>query len=151
MHEAIERKFPSFFDNFTLPIGKSDISITAYRACPTDKIEAASFLPTYMEGVKADLDMADPGTYSLSVSEKPKDIKRFAVMNKAFGKPLRIAKGTTAPCCGPVQRTRDRTGDKRDGSHIDWWLYDKALPHEHFTIIDDFERYYSEYQKEAPV
>lgn len=63
-------------------------------------------------------------------------MKRFAALDGNFKPTWKIAKGTTEPCCGIIQKTKERT--KENTSHVDWWLYEKAKPHEHFKIIDDF-------------
>jgi len=141
IHEGIEKKFPSYFQSFTLPCEAIEESLVVYRACKTRAVEKKSFLPSYEENnFLTPENQAEPGEYSLSVYTKPKDVKRFAKLNGNFSPPWKIAKGATAPCCGVVQKTRERDNSNRT-SHIDWWLYEKALPHEHFEIIDDFDAY----------
>jgi len=150
VHTDIEKKFPSFFANFAMPTGAGNEVYTVYRACVTNKIELESFIPSHAErSALRESNPSEPGSYSLSVYENPKDVRRFAKMNKLYGEPLMIAKGTTELCCGMAQKTRNRTNDKKDGSHIDWWLYEKALPHEHFELIEDFNVYYENYERGA--
>jgi hypothetical protein len=93
-------------------------------------------------------DSSEPMKYSLSAFEKPKDVKRFAITNIHTNRaPLKIALGTTEPCCGLTQRTRERIKSKKN-SHVDWWLYENSEPHIHFKLIEDFEKYFFEYNKE---
>ncbi|MCL2049780.1 MAG: hypothetical protein FWG87_13755 [Defluviitaleaceae bacterium] len=147
-HEGIEKEFPSYFKNFKLPDGASESSIEVYRACKTRKVEKPSFLPTFEENNFCEPENpTEPSEYSLSVYEKPKDVKRFASLNGNYSPPWKIAKGTTEPCCGRVQRTSERTKEKT--SHVDWWLYENALPHEHFEIIDDFGEYLNTHKQTA--
>lgn len=108
-----------------------------------------SFTPTfeeqgcrYLEGDNP----KNPGLYSLSTAEKPKDIKRFVKFNSEYQKPYKIAIGKTDTSCGLVQRTREREKNRKD-SHVDWWLYEKSEPYKFFEMIDDFESYYEEFKK----
>lgn len=145
----MERKFPSYFENFTMPVGAREERLTVYRACQTGKADNESFMSTYEEnGFKCpdDMDIDDPGVYSLSVYEKPKDVKRFAAMTSSFHVPYAIAIGETAPKHGLIQPTRERTG--RRGSHVDWWLYENASPQDEFSVVDDFDAYLKQYRKE---
>ena len=136
-HTGIEKKFPSYFASFKLPAEAVEDSLVVYRACVTNKVDRESFLPSCEENNFAQpKDPTEPGSYSLSVYENPKDLKRFAGLTSSLRPPLQIAKGTTEPCCGVIQRTRERTKEKT--SHVDWWLYENAVPHEHFWLVDDF-------------
>lgn len=146
--KKLERIFPDYFDRFDLPDGAGEEVIEVYRACKTGYCDAVSFTPSfeeknfkYLEGE----DPTDPGLYSLSTYEKPKDVKRFAKMNSDFKVPYMIAIGKTDPQYGVVQRTRERDGQNKKTSHVDWWLYVDAKPHEAFQIIPDFEQYLEEY------
>ena len=47
--ERIQKIFPKYFENFQLPEAAIEQEIEVYRACPTGKIEKASFLNTYEE------------------------------------------------------------------------------------------------------
>ncbi len=91
-------------------------------------------------------DSADPGQYSLSTFEKPKDVKRFAGVVSDMKIPYQIAVGETNPRHGLVQRTKERS--KKRTSHVDWWLYKDASPHEEFEIIVNFEEFFQNYMKE---
>lgn len=148
MDKKIERLFPDYFSRFHLPDGAREERITVYRACKTGKCDRISFTPSFEEkGFRyfADEDPSDPGLYSLSVYENPKDIKRFVKMNSEFQIPYTIAVGNTESQYGLVQRTRER--ENRKTSHVDWWLYKDAKPYEAFSIIPDFEEYIDEYKK----
>ena len=146
-----DKKFPSYFDNFTLPEGAKEQKISVFRACKTQKVEKESFLPTYEENNFNHCegnDSSDPGSYSLSTYEKPKDVKRFAATNRNFNPPFKIAMGFTEPVCGLCQRTKDRK-PKHKSSHVDWWLYENATPHDYFTLIENFTEYYENFKKKG--
>lgn len=147
-NKKIERLFPDYFSRFDLPEGAREERITVYRACKTGQCDKASFMPSFEEkGFKyfEGEDPTEPGLYSLSTYEKPKDVKRFAKMNSDFQVPYMIAIGETEPQYGLVQRTKER--ENRRTSHVDWWLYEDAKPYEAFNIIPDFEKYLEEYKK----
>ncbi len=147
--DKLRKKFPSYFENFRLPEGAKEQRIDVFRACKTQKVNRDSFLPTFEENNYSSegFDSSDPGLYSLSTYEKPKDVKRFANMNNKFRPPYKIAKGVTEPSCGPSQRTKERK-PKQKSSHVDWWIYENEEPHQYFWLIEDFNEYYSNYMKE---
>lgn len=144
--DRIERIFPDYCERFGIPPeGAKEESICVYRACITNKLERESFLVTYEEnGFKFDeeSDKDNPGTFSLSTFEKPKDVKRFSVAKEGVHPPYKIAVGHTEPKHGLVQRTKERV--KRKTSHVDWWLYKDARPYEEFELIEDFQKYLDE-------
>lgn len=146
--DKLRKKFPSYFNNFELPEGAKEQKIEVFRACKTQKVDSESFLPSFEENncsyCSGD-DPSDPGLYSLSTYEKPKDVKRFANTNNKFRPPYKIAKGITEPTCGPSQRTRERK-PKSKSSHVDWWIYENAKPHQYFELIEDFEKFYLDYK-----
>jgi len=147
MHSGLEKKFPSYFNSFKMPEGAREESIEVHRACKTQKAEEPSFLPSFEENSFQVLD-GDPeelGNYSLSTYEKPKHVKRFAALDGHYQPPWKIAIGRTEPCCGLAQRTREREKWRKD-SHVDWWLYKNACPHEHFELIEDFSTYLANYE-----
>jgi len=146
----IKRLFPSYFELFKLPDGAGEEEIQVYRACKTCKCDKESFTPSYEEKEfkhnEGD-DPDDPGQYSLSTYEKPKDCKRFVKLNSEFQKPYKIAFGITHPQYGLVQRTKERK-IKYKSSHVDYWLYEEATPYEKFEMIEDFDSYLEIYKKE---
>lgn len=148
--DPTEKKFPSYFSNFELPKEAKCQHIRVYRACKTETVDKESFLPTYEENGynHGAHDPSDPSVYALSTYEEPKDVKRFADLTKHYDPPYKIAIGKTEPDCGPSQRTRERKPKRKCNSHVDWWLYENANPHEHFNIIDDFINYFENYEKE---
>jgi hypothetical protein len=149
--ERIKRLFPSYFQQFDLPKEAREEEITVYRACKSRKCDKESFTPSFEEqGCKyfEGDDPKDPGLYSLSTYEKPKDVKRFVKLTTEYGKPYKIAIGTTDPLYGLVQRTREREKGRKN-SHVDWWLYKDAKPYISFKMIDDFETYLEEYKKKG--
>lgn len=146
MHDdisKIKKIFPDYFMKYNIPPKEArEESILSYRACKSGKCDKASFTPTFEERGFQYLqndDPYDPGLYSLSVFENPKHVKRFATLNSELHPPYPIAVGRTNPAYGLVQRTKERKS--RTKSHIDWWLYIDATPHEAFEIIPDFEEY----------
>lgn len=144
----IEKIFPDYFHKFELPEGAKPEKIKVYRACRSGKCDKASFLPSYEEhNYQLDPFLApdDPSQYSLSTYEKPNHIKRFASMNSDMHVPYKIAIGVTDPEYGVVQRTSERK--RKAGSHVDWWLYEKATPYEAFELIPDFEAHLQEYKR----
>lgn len=79
--KRIEKIFPDYFQRFKLPDGAREEIIKVYRACRSGKCDKASFLPSFEENgcvINPLVDSMDPGQYSLSTFEKPKDVKRFA-------------------------------------------------------------------------
>lgn len=147
MEKELEKKFPSYFNNFTIPEGAGEKLFTGYRACKSKRADAESFIPSYEENGFPVLDATlkeDPSQYSLSLYEKPKDVKRFAIVTPGVEPPFMIAKGVTEPIYGLSQRTKERIGGR--GSHIDWWLYKGATPYEVFNIIPDFGSYLEDYK-----
>lgn len=149
MH-TLEKKFPSYFNNFIIPEGAKEQSIKVYRACRTSCVDTESFLPSFEENNFEYLHMQDskePSVYSLSSYEKPNDVRRFAITNDSCNPPFKIAQGYTKPCCGLSQRTKERN-PKYKGSHVDWWIYEGSKPNEHFELIENFEEFYIKYKIE---
>lgn len=147
--KRIEKIFPDYFQRFKLPDGAREERIKVYRACSSGKCDKDSFLPSFEENgyvINPFVDSSDPGQYSLSTFEKPKDVKRFAGVMSDMKIPYQIAIGETDPRHGLVQRTKERT--KKRTSHVDWWLYKDASPYEEFEMIVDFEKYFQNYIKE---
>lgn len=145
----VARIFPEYFSQFELPELVREEKLQVYRACKSGMCDAISFIPTYEErGYKIyeGEDSRDPGLYSLSTFENPVHIKRFAALTSEMQIPYRIAIGITEPKWGVVQPTRERKA--RAKSHVDWWLYKDARPHESFELIENFEEYLTAYMKE---
>lgn len=141
----LNRMFPDYFERYNIPPEMAyNEEIEVYRACKTNKLEKESFLPTYEEnGYRfiEEKDEYDPSTFSLSVYEKPRDVKRFAITNSDIRPPYKIAKGITLFIYGKLLRTKEYKKNYRKSSHIDWWLYKDAKPYESFELIDDFNEY----------
>lgn len=149
--KRIQRVFPEYFELFEMPKEAREEELKVYRACRTGKCDRLSFLPTYEEqGFRyfENDDPTDPGIYSLSTYEKPKDVKRFAKLNSDFEVPFKIAVGYTKATHGLVQRTRERIRTQKN-SHVDWWLYKDSTPYEEFELIADFEEYYEKWKNKG--
>ncbi len=147
--DKIDKIFPEYFNRFKIPEGAREERIKVYRACRSGKCDKESFLPSFEQNgfrLMPLIDSADPGQYSLSTYEKPKDVKRFAGVMSDMEVPYTIAVGYTDPRHGIVQRTRERVKSK--SSHVDWWLYTDARPYEEFEMIDNFEEYILNCKKE---
>lgn len=150
--ENQERVFPDYYSEYNIPPeGAKEEKIQVYRACKTNKLDKESFKNTYEEqGCEFydEKEKEDPGTFSVSTYEKPRDVKRFAATNRDYRPPMKIAIGFTEPCHGVVQRTKEREPIKyKKSSHVDWWLYKDARPYQSFQMIENFESYYEEYKK----
>lgn len=146
--EQLNRMFPAYFVLYNMPPENArEECLQAYRACRTNKLERDSFLSTYEENECQffdEKDKQDPSTFSMSVYEKPKDVKRFAITNSDIRPPYTIAKGETVPLHGKVLRTKEYKKNYRKSSHIDWWLYEGAEPYRDFELIEDFKKYLEE-------
>lgn len=134
--EKLKLKFPKGFPVERLPEGAKEENIEAYRICRSGKVEAESFLPTYLDELSKtkEADEEDIGFYSLSVFEKASEAKRMLKFFRGKQPCAIAAKGVTDTGCGMTQRTKERTGKKT--SHIDWWLYADAVPHLFFQEAD---------------
>ena len=139
--ERIQKIFPKYFENFQLPEAAIEQEIEVYRACPTGKIEKASFLNTYEENgfkVPPDKDIDDPQVYCMSTFFRLKDVRRFVILESKFQPPWLLARGHTTKVDGKSFKTRD--WKKQRGSHVDWWLYVDAKPWMAFEETDyEFE------------
>ena len=127
--EKAKKVFPAYFENFTLPDKAIEQEIDVYRACPTRRIEKASFLNTFEENgfkISPDADVNDPQEYCLSTFIRLKDVKRFVIVDSKFQPPWMLAKGHTTVEDGLSCKTKD--WKKCSNSHVDWWLYIGAEP-----------------------
>lgn len=140
--EQIAKKFPSYFENFEMPEWAREQELIVYRACATGKVDRLSFLNSFEENeyqISAGGDPTDPQEYSLSTYTKYKDVKRFMKLDSRFGVPFVIAKGVTKPVHGISLETKEwkaKLGIKYKGSHVDWWLYERAEPWEEFEEVN---------------
>lgn len=139
--QSIEKKFPSYFKNFEMPKWAREQELEVYRACATGKVDRLSFLNSFEEnGFEISLggEISDPQEYSLSTYIKYRDVKRFMKMDSRFGIPFVIAKGITDGRHGIALETKEwrkNIGEKYKGSHVDWWLYEKAEPWQEFEEV----------------
>lgn len=127
--EKIQKIFPDYFSNFSLPNAAVEQEICVYRACPTRKIEKASFLNTYEENgfqVPVGFRTDNPQVYCMSTYFRLRDVRRFVVADSRFQPPFLLAKGHTTKHDGLSCKTSDWKEYK--GSHVDWWLYVDAKP-----------------------
>lgn len=140
----MKKRFPSYFENFSLPECAVEQEIEVYRACPTRKIEKASFLNSFEEQgfmISAGRAADDPQEYCLSTCWNLRDIRRFVAIDSRFSPPFLLAKGITHPSCG-VSCFSKEWKPKYKGSHVDWWLYKDAEPWLHFAEVN-YEKEYA--------
>lgn len=139
-NERAKKVFPVFFPKDIIPKEAAHREEDVFRVCRFGKIEKDAFISTYEEvfirkilEVK-DLDKNDPGTYSTSVFKKRRDAKGIFNCIARHEPCAIVAFGKINPEHGPMQVTKERTGQKN--SHIDWWLYDQADPSSEFEKVD---------------
>lgn len=136
---GMKKRFPAYFSNFTVPKQAHEQEIAVYRACPTRKIEQASFLNTYEENggkISAGADPADPQQYCMSTEENPKNVRRFVVQSEKYNPPFALAKGVTSGKCGVSCRTKEWKKVNKNSTHVDYWLYEGSEPWTDFEEAD---------------
>lgn len=136
--------FPNNFVTEILPKEAKKENKFVYRIIKSGTINRESFFSTYEEikkGLippKKRMDFNDPGIYSTSCnidySEAEYMLKLFM---RHYPRPL-IAEGVTENTCGPCQLTSERKQDNT--THVDWWIYEKAQPQEHFKEVNKNEK-----------
>lgn len=137
------RCFPDNFEEKILPKGAKKEDKHVYRIIKYGTINRDSFISTYEEiqkGLipmpKKGLNLADPGTYSTSCNIEYSEAEYILDVFMRHHPKAFIAEGETKAFCGPCQLTSER--ENREGTHVDWWIYDDAKPHEYFTeVIQD--------------
>ena len=126
--------FPPNFETDILPQSIPEITLFVYRICTNGIINKESFLSTYEEVVSnrrpVPLNWGDilnnPSTYSTSCDTELKPIKNILkCLKRYYPKPI-IAEGTATFEYGPLQCTRERTGEKT--THVDWWIFADGDP-----------------------
>lgn len=138
--EKMHKVFPAYFSNFAMPPESEEQELEVYRACPTRKIEEASFLCTYeWNGFKVSVGGSedDPQEYSMSTCIRLRDVKRYVIINSRYEPPFLLAKGMIRPECGISCLTRAWKKDySKRSSHVDYWLYVGAEPWQFFEEKD---------------
>lgn len=87
----------------------------------------------YIPPLKRNQNLNDPGIYSTSCYIKYSDAAYWLkVFMRHYPKPC-IAEGRTEHSCGPCQLTSER--EKRQDTHVDWWIYDESKPHQYFKEV----------------
>jgi len=140
--EDLKKKFPKYFPVNKLPVGVKEQNIEVYRMCKWGLVERKAFYSNYEEaeilgmklkGYSHEHYLSDIDKHSVSSFEKQEDAKsRLKLFTRHKPKCI-IAKGITSANCGPSQRTSERK--KCKDSHIDWWIYENAEPHLHFSEV----------------
>lgn len=125
--------FPVDFEEKLLPKDLPDIELSpVYRICTTGKIQKNSFLSTYEEDLmnpnRKRHSLNDPGTFGTSVFMTPQTTKNALKCLTRHHPEAYIIIGTASSSLGPVQETYNRTHNKRDKDHVDWWLYADSDP-----------------------
>lgn len=135
--DELRKKYPPGFPVEALPDGAKEERIDVYRICRSGRVDAASFLPTYLDELSMTKEnhgaAHEIGYYSLSTFFKETDAKRALKFFRGKQPQAILAVGYTEPSCGLCQRTRERKRNAK--SHVDWWLYQNAVPHIFFREI----------------
>lgn len=136
--------FPKNFESDILPKEAKKFNRTVYRVMKSGVINRNEFISTFEEiqrkiiPPKKKIDLNDPSLYSTSCSEDRGDIEFvLKLMMKHNPRPI-IVIGETDGECGPSQLTKERVLGKND-SHVDWWIFKDALPHNFFRKVDENE------------
>lgn len=79
------------------------------------------------------MDLNDPGLYSTSCNLKYEEAEYVLKLMMKHRPQAFIAKGITEKSCGPCQLTAER--EKRDDTHVDWWIYKDSIPQIHFKEV----------------
>ena len=128
--------FPADIVSTIRDIGYEE-EIEVYRICRWGKIDKQAFLSTYEEykqgliNLRDGIDENNVGSFSTSTFEKTNDTRRYykyASNSCRYPKAI-IVKLKTLKHLGLLQRTKEREKTSYK-SHIDWWLYENAAPHE---------------------
>lgn len=154
-----KNRFPDYFAHFTMPKCAKEQILIVYRACPTYKIEKASFLNTYEEkqGKLLPEEVNNPSSYSLSTYTKVNDLRRFCALTSKYSPPYPLAKGTMSPEYGICAYTKDveeemeiPKKERTKTSHVDCWLYVDAEPWKSFEEVnyEDEYKHNDKYNKE---
>lgn len=142
-------KYPKFFpDNFEdeiLPAEAKNENKPVYRIIKYGSINRDSFISTYEEiqkGLipppKRILNLADPGLYSTSCNMEYSETEYWLNVFMRHQPRAFIASGETEASCGPCQLTSER--ERRNDTHVDWWIYDKAEPQKYFKEVNEHEK-----------
>ena len=131
--------FPENFEKDILPKGAKEESKPVYRIIKYGTINRESFISTYEEmqrGLiprKKRANPKDPGLYSTSCNMEYSEAQYVLSLLMRHKPAAFIAKGKTEGTCGPCQLTSER--EKRQDTHVDWWIYDDAEPHTYFGEV----------------
>ena len=137
--------FPENFEADILPKGAKKENKAVYRVIKYGAINRESFIGTYEEmkrGLipwKKRLDLKNPGIYSTSCNIDYSEAEYALNMFMRHHPKVFIAKGETEGKCGPCQLTSER--EKRNDTHVDWWIYDAAVPQDYFNEVVDNEEH----------
>lgn len=133
--------FPDNFEEKILPKDAKFENKRVYRVIKNGIINKDSFISTFEEeqrGLrprsKKGLDLLDPGYYSTSCQMEYSDADYLLNIFMRHNPKVFIAEGVTEMTCGPCQLTSER--DKRNDSHVDWWIYKEAEPQKYFKEVE---------------
>lgn len=132
--------FPSNFETEILPKGAKEEKKTVYRVMKYGEMNREGFISTYEE-IKRGLipprkrmNLQDPGMYSTSCNLEYSDAEYVVNLFMRHHPEAFVAKGETEESCGPCQLTSER--EPRADSHVDWWIYEEAVPQAHFQRLE---------------
>lgn len=136
--------FPKNFETDILPKGAKVENKTVYRVIKYGTINRNSFIGTYEEiqrGLiphKKRMNLNDPSLYSTSCNIEYSEAEyALNIFMRHYPEPF-IAKGETEGTCGPCQLTSERE-EKRNDTHVDWWIYEETDPQTYFDEVVDNE------------
>lgn len=135
--------FPTNFETDILPVGAKNENKAVYRVIKSGIINRDSFIGTYEEiqkGLippKKRMDLNDPSLYSTSCNMDYADAAYALNVFMRHHPKAVIARGKTEKTCGPCQLTSER--EKREDTHVDWWIYEETEPQRYFREVIDNE------------
>lgn len=131
--------FPKDFETDILPEEAKEENKSVYRVIKYGEINRESFISTYEEiqrkliPPKRKMKLKDPGIYSTSCNIEYSEVEYALNMFMRHHPKVFIAKGETEGSCGPCQLTSER--EKRNDTHVDWWIYEESEPHLYFEEV----------------
>ena len=136
--------FPNNFETEILPAEARKENKAVYRIIKYGHIERDNFISTYeeiqkglMPPPKRKLNLNDPGVYSTSCNIEYSEAEYWLNVFMRHHPKAFIASGETEASCGPCQLTSER--EKRNDTHVDWWIYDESEPQNYFKEVTEHE------------
>jgi len=128
----MNKRFPVFFPEWCPPNDAREEAIDVFRMTKKNNFSSDDFYShVILFPDREDFKKIDKA-YGLSVYKDANDLikQRKRVPNLRNNWKF-TAKGKTLPDCGVVKET-----PTNKNSHITWWIYDGAEPHNNFSSVD---------------